>query len=225
MKKKLIAIVLAGIMLLACGCQQQTNNTAANNEAEVVADFVKHNIAINLKLGEAADYKTACKNDTTQTTVGKVKVTESKVYKNGDALPYPDMEAMEEYEWVQVSVQTVFEDQNAKDFGVNRASCVSNYYDLEYYELRLQEQDNGFTKFSVKVGDKAYNECLYKKVIDNQGWNTDLQSICNYTWFFRIPEGYDGMVIVFFNGGLNWEDGKYIYEVIDQDALAYRVEG
>jgi len=87
------------------------------------------------------------------------------------------------------------------------------------------EQEDGFTKFSVKVEDKAYNECLYIKKVDNIGWTTDLQSLCNYTWYMRVPEGYDGMVVVFFNSAIEWEDGKYIYEVLDQDALVYRVEG
>ena len=223
MKKKIFAVLLAGVLLLACGCGTQNNNSS--NNSNVVPDYEAHNIAVNLKLGTAADYKTRCKLDAAQTTVGKVKITEQKVYKFADALPDSRLVAQEEYEWIMVKAETVFEDQNAKDYGVDRASCVSNYYDLKYYELRIQEAENGFTSFSVKVGDKAYNDCLYIKDIDNIGWTTDLQSLCNYTWYIKVPEGYDGMTIVFFNAGLEWKDGQYIYEVLDQDALVYRVQG
>ena len=223
MKKIILSLIMAFILVAACGCGSGGNN-AANTE-NVVPDFVAHDIAINLSLGKEADYTTVCKNDATKTTVGKVKVTSQKTYKFGDALPDERLKEQEEYEWIEVKVETVFEDDNAKDFGVDRASCVSNYYDLKYYELRIQEAENGFTSFSVKVGDKAYNDCLYIKDIDNIGWTTDLQSLCNYTWYFKVPEKYDGMTIVFFNAGINWEDGKYIYEVLDKDALVYRVEG
>lgn len=227
MRKKIIAILLAMSMLLIAGCGGgKTNNTTNNTEpVAAVSDLELHNISPNLELGKEVDYKTACKIDTTQTTVGKLKISEQNIYKFGDALPNENLQPLEEYEWIEVKAETVFADQNAMDYGVNRASCVSNYYDLEYYELRVAEAENGFTKFSVKVGDKAYNDCLYIKTIDNQGWNTDLQSICNYTWYLRVPVGYDGMVIVFFNGGLDWQDGQYIYEVLDTDARVYRVRG
>ena len=223
MKKIILSLLIVFILISACACGTQQNNTANTNN--VVPDFEAHGIAVNLKLGQAADYKTVCNLDHEKTTVGKVKITSQKVYKFGDTLPDERLKAQEEYEWIEVKAETVFEDQNAKDAGVDRASCVSNYYDLKYYELRVQESENGFTSFSVKVGDKAYNDCLYIKDIENIGWTTDLQSLCNYTWYFKVPENYDGMTIVFFNAGLDWKDGQYIYEVLDKDALVYRVEG
>ena len=227
MNKKILAVILAAAMLTLGACGRNTaNNTNTENTAEpVAADFEKYNIAVNLTLGQEAEYRTACKADKTQTTVGRLKITEQNIYRFGDALPDDNLESLEEYEWIEVKAETVFDDQNALDFGVDRASCVSNYYDLEYYELRVQSLEGGFTGFSVRMDDKAFNDGLYIKLIDNQGWNSDLQSICNYTWYLRVPEGYDGMVIVFFNGGTDWQDGQYIYEVLDQDALVYRVEG
>lgn len=223
MKKIILSLLIVCMLLAACACGAQQNNAA--NTSNVLPDFEEHGIKVNLSLGKEADYKTVCNLDHEKTTVGKVKILSQKVYKFGDTLPDDRLKAQEEYEWIEVKAESVFGDENALDFGVDRASCVSNYYDLKYYELRIQEAENGFTSFSVKVGDKAYNDCLYIKDIDNIGWTTDWQSICNYTWYFKVPEKYDGMTIVFFNAGIKWEDGKYIYEVLDQDALVYRVEG
>ena len=60
--------------------------------------------------------------------------------------------------------------------------------------------------------------------MDNKGWNEERQSVCEYTWYARVPKGYDGVVVVFYNAGLEWKDGQYIYEVLDKDALLFRAE-
>ncbi len=226
MKKALVAVMLAVLMIVSCACTQ-TQNTENNtiNVAPNLPDFEEHNVKINLKLGEEAAYKTATKLDIEMETVGTVTITERNVYKFADELPDATLEAKEGYEWVEVKATSMFTDDNARELGVDRASCVTNYYDLTYYELHIETLADGMTKFSVKPegSETVYDECLYTKVIDNLGWNDDRQSICNYTWYFRIPEGYDGMVIVFFNSAIEWPDGKYVYEVLDADSLVYRV--
>ena len=225
MKKALAAIMLAAVMILAAACTPAANNNATINIAPALPDFEQHNVNVNLKLGETADYKTATKLDIEMETVGNVTITERNVYKFADELPDATLEPLEGYEWVEVKASSMFTDDNARELGVDRASCVTNYYDLTYYELHIETQADGFTKFSVKPegAEQAFDECLYTKVIDNLGWNDDRQSICNYTWYFRVPEGYDGMVIVFFNSAIEWPDGKYVYEVLDADSLVYRV--
>ena len=220
MKKIIIALMLAAILLITCACGTNNSN---ESETPAVPDFETHNVNVNLKTGTAADYKTVCKIDPEQTTVGTVTITEVKHYKNGEALPSESLESLEGYEWVEVKATSVFGDDNAREFGIDRASCVSNYYDLQYFGSHLEEQESGFTKFAVKSGKTEYDQCLYIKLVDNLSWNDDRQSVCNYTWYFRVPEAYDGMVIAFYNAGIEWEDGKYIYEILDADSLVYRV--
>lgn len=226
MKKAIAAIMLAAVMILVSACAPTGNtNNATINVAPAAPDFEKHNVKVNLKLGETANYKTATKLDIEMETVGNVTITERNVYKFADELPDPTLQPLEGYEWVEVKATSMFTDDNARELGVDRASCVTNYYDLTYYELHIEPLDDGFTKFSVKPegAEKSFDECLYTKDIENLGWNDDRQSICNYTWYFRVPEGYDGMVIVFFNSAIEWPDGKYVYEVLDADSLVYRV--
>ena len=224
MKKAIVALMLALVMILSCACGTTSNNNTANVVPKV-PDFEAHNVNVNLKLGQTAAYKTATKLDVTVETIGDVTITERNVYKFEDQLPDEALKALEGYEWVEVKARSMFNDDNAKDCGVDRASCVTNYYDLTYYEQHITPQDDGFVKFSVKPegAEASFDECLYTKVIDNLGWNDDRQTICDYTWYFRVPAGYDGMVIVFFNSAIQWPDGKYVYEVIDADSLVYRV--
>ena len=225
MKKAIAAVMLAVIMVLVSACAPAANNNTINI-APAEPDFETHGIKVNLKLGEAADYKTATKLDTAQTTVGTVTITERNIYKFADTLPDSTLEALEGYEWVEVKASSVFSDDNAREFGVDRASCVSNYYDLTYYEGHIEVvEGSDFTRFSVKPegAEQSFDECLYTKVIDNLNWNDDRQNVVNYIWYFRIPEGYDGMVVVFFNSAIEWPDGKYIYEIVDADSLVYRV--
>ena len=225
MKKALAAIMLAAVMMLVSACAPAATNNNTINLAPALPDFEQHTVNVNLKLGETANYTTATKLDIEVNTVGSVTITERNVYKFTDELPDATLEPLEGYEWVEVKATSMFTDDNARELGVDRASCVTNYYDLTYYELHIETLDDGFTKFSVKPegAEQAFDECLYTKVIDNLGWNDDRQSICNYTWYFRVPEGYDGMVIVFFNSAIEWPDGKYVYEVLDADSLVYRV--
>ncbi len=224
MKKAIVAVLLAAVMVLSCACAGSSNN--ANVEPKV-PDLEAHGITGNLKLGEKASYKTATKLDVTVMTTGELTITERNVYQFADALPDEALKPLEGYEWVEVKATSMFTDDNARDCGVDRASCVTNYYDVTYYEQHIAPQEDGFVKFSVKPDEKgeSFDECLYTKVVDNLGWNDDRQTICNYTWYFRVPVGYDGMVIVFFNSAIEWPDGKYVYEVLDADSLVYRVMG
>ena len=225
MKKTIVALVLAFVMVLSCACGASNTNNNANVDPKA-PDFVAHNVNINLKLGETMPYKTATKLDITVETIGELTVTEQNVYKSADALPDEALKPLEGYEWIEVKARSMFTDDNARDCGVDRASCVTNYYDVTYYEQHITPQDDGFVKFSVKPenSDKSFDECLYTKIIDNLQWNDDRQTICDYTWYFRVPEGYDGMVIVFFNSAIDWPDGKYVYEIIDADSLVYRAD-
>ena len=38
-----------------------------------------------------------------------------------------------------------------------------------------------------------------------------------------LPDAHP-VVVVFYNAGLEWKDGQYIYEVLDKDALLFRAE-
>ena len=226
--KKTVLILMAVLLLLAlCGCGTPVENNT-NTEPEPLppqaADLDARGFKCTLKIGEAADYKTICKQDTAKTTVGDLTITEVKRYSGSDKLPSDVLTALDGYEWVEIKATSVFDDENARVYGVDRASVITTYYELTYYEQHLEEGENGFMKFSVVKDGAEYPECLYLKSVDNKGWNEERQSICDYTWYARVPKGYDGVVVVFYNAGLEWKDGQYIYEVLDKDALLFRAE-
>ena len=222
MKRLLIIIMLAVVLLFAaaCGKTDNTNNASGN----FASGFDSNKLKTELKLKKAAEYKTVCKTDAAKTTVGTVKITEVNHYKNGTELPAAQLEALEGYEWIEVKAETVFDDENAAQYGVDRTSCVSDYYDLKLFETSMKTQGE-FTSFAVRAkgSDIVMDKCLFTKVVENQGWDSGNKSICNYTWYFRVPEKYDGMMIVFMNAGIKWPEGKYIYEVLNADSLVYRV--
>ena len=223
MKKTLVIILAIALLLAFCGCGEQ-NNTGPVEIPPQAADLEAKGFKCTLKLGEGADYKTICKQDPAQSTIGTLTITECKRYKNGETLPKEGLEAAEGYEWVEIKARTVFDDQNARLYGVDRASTITTYYELKYYEQSLKDLADGSTSFSVVKDGKEWPDCLYLKTVDNQGWNDERQSVCEYTWYARVPEGYDGVVIVFYDAGLKWEDGQYIYEVINSDSLLFRAE-
>ena len=220
MNKKLFLILILILILLLGACGAGGNESAEPKRP----DFEEHNIAINLKEDEPASYTTSCKTDPTKKTTGTLTVSTPVHFKGESALPENTMQPLEGYEWIQVNIETVFADDNAKDFGVDRSSCVSNYYDLKYFENNLEYNSSAVSKFAVFFNEQEYTECQFIKVLDNQGWTKEMKNILNYTWYFRVPEGYDGMVIAFLDAGITWEKGKQIYEVLDANSLVFRVK-
>ena len=223
--KKTLAIILAIVLLLSfCACGETNANTGPVEIPPQAADLEAKGFKCTLKVGEGADYTTVCKQDSAQATTGTLTITECNRYKAGQTLPREGLAELEGYEWVEIKARTVFDDQNARLYGVDRASTVTTYYELKYYEQHVKDNEDGSTSFFAVKDGKEWPECLYIKTVDNQGWNEERQSVCEYTWYARVPEGYDGVVIVFYSAGLKWEDGQYIYEVLDKDSLLFRAE-
>lgn len=221
MKKRVyiaITLLLAALLVLsACGGNQPEQTSTG-------PDFEEHNISINLVLGEEAAYITACSLDASKQTQGSVTITELNHYKGEDALPDTSLEKLEGYEWIEVKGESSFGDDNAKEFGANRASVVTDYYDVSYFEDSLALNLSGISRFAVKYNDEEFTDCQFIKIIDNQGWGASRVSTCYYTWYFRVPEGYDGVVIAFLNTGVDWQTGQYIYEILDDNSLLFRVQ-
>lgn len=223
--KKILSIILAIAMLLVlCGCAESNANSGPVEIPPQAAELEDKGFKCTLTKGTAADYKTACKQDASQVTVGTVTITEYNRYKNGQVPSKEGLEQLEGYDWIEIKARTVFDDQNARLYGVDRASTITTYYDQKYYEQSLKDNENGSTSFSAVKGGKEWKDCLYIKEVDNQGWNEERQSVCEYTWYVRVPEGYDGVVVVFYNGSIKWEAGQYIYEVLDEDSLLFRAQ-
>ena len=224
MKKTLIIILAIAMLLGLCACGETNANTGPVEIPPQAAELEDKGFKCTMVKDTAADYKTACKQDPSQVTVGTLTITECKRYGSGQTPSKEGLEALEGYEWMEIKARTVFDDQNARLYGVDRASTVTTYYDQKYYEQSLKDNENGSTSFSAVKGGKEWKDCLYIKEVDNQGWNEERQSICEYTWYVRVPEGYDGVVVVFYNASLKWEAGKYIYEVLDGDSLLFRAQ-
>ena len=225
MKRTLAVILLAAVLLLTAACGKAENTNNANNTADASApDFETYKAAANIKTGESVLYTTVCKTDASKTTAGKLTIKEVKHYRKGDELPGAVLEALDGYEWIEVKAETVFSDDNAKEFGADVMSCVTDYYNLKLFEAGLRTQ-GGYTSFAVrsKGSEVVFDQCLFVKVVDNPGWSAEGESVCSYTWYFRVPEKYDGIVIVFMSAGTQWPDGKNIYEILGDDAWVCRV--
>ena len=133
MKKTFIIILAVALLLSFCGCGDQNTNTGPVEIPPQAADLEAKGFKCTLKIGEGADYKTICKQqDPPPATTGTLTITECNRYKTGTALPKEGLAELEGYEWVEIKARTVFDDQNARLYRVDRASTVTTYYEQKY---------------------------------------------------------------------------------------------
>ena len=143
---------------------------------------------IHAKIGMEYDYQTACYVKG-HTTVGKLTWENYEVFASDET-----HEAMEGYEWHRVTVKIVFSDRDAQKYGFIVQSALDDYYWVH------SENGNGYTdQFTVSYYGKQYDQCL---MANSYGSISDwVDNSCTYTAEFawRVPVGYDGHVILFYN--------------------------
>ena len=114
--------------------------------------------------------------------------------------------------------------------------CLEGYYDIEghdnsvvqYEGESIPEEYKGFSSYATyKVSFHGIDydcERLFK-VDENSGWIGDHHAHSGGTYYFHVPEDYDGTVIGFYHYDFNhlWDEGLYIYDMAGDDALFLRL--
>lgn len=163
---------------------------------------------IDVQLGVAYDYVAACYIEG-YTTVGKLTWDNYRVFASDDS-----HEAVEGYQWHSVTVSIVFSDRAAQRYGFIVQSALDDYFWV------ASQEGNGYTdSFTVNFYGQLYDQCL----MDNgYGVVSDwVDGACTYTAEFawRVPVGYDGHLILFYNAAMNLDD---MLKNGDDTLLAFR---
>lgn len=205
---------------------QAPKTCSACNEVEgeaLTASFVEHNMAINVtELDTEYDYVTACYSDETKQTVGKLMISNYRVFEGDETHP-----ALEGYEWHAVSVTIRFNDENAWNYGMSVNTCRENYYDVVGWdESQSHLEEEKLFKYTVNFNGVDYTECLYDdscKMTFSEWVNKE----CTVTFdrYIRVPVGYDGIVLGFYDSAIEWGDGQHIFDITDENTLFFRLDG
>ncbi|MCR5664921.1 MAG: hypothetical protein K6G17_08645 [Oscillospiraceae bacterium] len=163
------------------------------------------------------DYITITNGDPTQTTVGKLTVVGYKIFEGDEELP-----PLEGYEWRVVGVQIVFSDDAAWENGMRVGPCIEDYYNIVLHDDSSVTRDDGFTASTILWQGRTWE--MIRLVEDEfTPWE---DHACAYRFIaaFRVPVGYDGCVVGFYNRAREWGEGEYIYDVADGNTLFFRLK-
>lgn len=194
---------------------------AAEGEA-LVAGYIEHAMAERL-LDKTAEYDLTvpCYSDETQYTIGKLTVDSYEIFASDET-----HEAMDGYEWRVMVLRIRFSDENATSKGVGAVRYMSDDY---YYTGKATEQpEDGTNHFELEWNGAYYGECTSQKIFDATDWlkdeNGNYYLDCIITFSYRVPIGYDGVVVGVSPAAMDWPVGTSLYEVIDDTARLFRMD-
>ncbi len=198
---------------------------------QLTPDFEKYGLEINMELNTPCDYVTVCYNKPEAQTVARATITNYEILPSAENYEYfPgstwNLEAREGWEWRIVTVEIVFYDENANEWGWSISPTYENYYDVVYNDENGREDEvqpasgySGYYKIVYK-GEEYDCHILFDRY--NSGWIGD-----EITWkecrAYQVPVGYDGFVLCLRDAGVEWGDGQYIYDVADENTLFFRL--
>lgn len=189
----------------------------------LTAAFEEHGLKINVtELDKEYDYVTVCNRDATKETVGKLKISNYRVFAGDEKHP-----ALDGYEWHAVTVTIRFDDENAWYYGCSIETCRENYYDVVGWdESAVHLEAEKMYRQTVNFNGADYTECLYDDGTEYV-WSewVDKACTCTFERYVRVPVGYDGIVLGFRNAGVEWGEGQYIFDIADENTLFFRLDG
>lgn len=205
----------------------KTCSVCSKTEGEpLTPDFVKYGLkTLTPVIGQEYDYVTACYNDPTKKTVGKLTIEEYETCAWTDSPTRPDasLPYKEGYVWKILTFKVKYYDENAKKYGgVTFTFLHEDYYAIEDWENSTIEISNTLKTHTISYhGDKA---TVSRKVLESSFIRGDgnKELFLNLRVAIQIPEGYDGTVIGFLDAANNNEE-KYVYEEADENTLLFRL--
>lgn len=181
------------------------------------AGFETHGLVCTAENGVSCDYRTCARDDDSAAT-GTVCFTE----KPDEPLPV-NLEELEGYEWRYVLISLVFDDPVALSKNVRWSITDEDYYTIELHDDSRYMVDGGSDGFTVNFHGEDYTECLRYYEYDNGHWDTNVYYL-DYAEWFRVPVGYDGIVVGVRDSSIEWSEGAHIYDVVNENAVFYRLK-
>lgn len=166
-----------------------------------------------LSVGESVPYTTASYEDRDVDVTGMVEIADYRVIAGDGNFP-----AREGYEWHIATVRIVFAGEDARVNGAQSAWTYADYYLGECVVTAPDE--NGLRAFPVDwYGARV--TCWQKtaSAIESDWYDRELR----FTWEegVLVPEGYDGVLLIFFNSRLTEADAD---DALLNGAPAFRME-
>ena len=182
-------------------------------------EFEKYGLTCNTELDTNYPYVIPC-YDEGYTTKGKVSFSDYEVFDSDET-----HEAAEGYEWKAVTLTILFDDENADLHGYGFTDWIlTDYYsDLNVFYDYNENTDT----YTIAYNGIKYTEAKYDNIVLQDKWIND-DYILQYRLYFRVPKGYDGLVIAvcpFDSQAIRTEDGYTIYSnLADKDIIFFRLK-
>lgn len=179
------------------------------------ADFEKFGIECNAELDTEYPFVIPCYNTAEYTTEGKITFSDYKVFESDDT-----HEALEGYEWRAISITTIFDDENAYNYGYSGFSPLSD----DYYNSTDEIYNENTDTYTLNYNGTDYADVKFESDVLQNGWNDDIFTY-QVRLFARVPKGYDGIVVtvVRYNSA-TWNDDAPITDKIDENTVFFRLK-
>lgn len=179
------------------------------------ADFEKFGLECNAELNTEYPFVIPCYNTTEYTTAGKITFSDYEVFDSDDT-----HEALEGYEWRAVTTTIVFDDENAYNYGYSGFSPYSD----DYYHNTDDTYDAKADTYTINYNGIDYTDVKHGSEVLQSGWNDD-----TFTYqarlFFRVPTGYDGIVVTVVRyDSSTWNDAAPLTEKVNDDTVFFRLK-
>lgn len=195
------------------------------------ADFEKYGLTEKLlELDKEYDCVIVCNDDSSRTTNAKIMFSNYQTFTSGIPETLKNIEINKKelpeesgYEYKSVNVTIKCSDENAKRYGARLSLCEEDYYDIVGHDGSTAYDEDGWQHFSVNWNGTDYTKCM-EGAFGELNRNNDGTYSFNVAYIVRVPVGYDGHVMGFRNGQVEWEDGKYIFDLDNTDTVFFRFE-
>ena len=170
------------------------------------------------------------KDKSNEKTVGKLEICEyfttSEMKDNDKTSPW-NLPYKAGYEWKYLDMDCSFGDNNAQKYGWELDCHCVDYYTIKQFSDSEVEVSDGV--FENIVNYNGNDTPIVSKVINiqNSGW-INHEEHCYMNIAVQVPVGYDGIVLVFHDTSVEWDDDSfYVHEIYDEgneNALFFRLD-
>ncbi len=185
------------------------------------AEFEKYGLVCNAELDTTYPYAIPC-YDAGYTTNGKVIFSDYETFESDKT-----HEALDGYEWKAVTYIIIFDDENAYYHGYSGWNTTTiDYYDNSFWDNYDEKTDT----YTVNYNGIEYSGVQYDNEDLQDGWVDDIFTYKSRN-FYRVPKGYDGLVLGIFNPDIassssELSDIENFYEIAKEndDTILFRLK-
>ncbi|MCC8156735.1 MAG: hypothetical protein LIO54_05615 [Oscillospiraceae bacterium] len=198
--------------------QPATCTVCGETEGDVLpAEFDTYGLSCDAVAGEAYTYKTVGSTDSSVEVIGTVTFQEPEIVDGCEYFETPDGYVCE-----KVTILMSFDDSNARSYGIQWSYCMEDYYAIVAHDDSGVTDDNGVLTCTVSWNGVDYTEC-HTYLAESSGQWDDSVFNTKITFYYSLPDGYDGAVLGVCNPSVEWEEGMHIFDVDNTDMVLYRL--